>query len=53
MKSGFYVYGIFNKPDPQNLSFQGLDQQGLDKEDVNFNFVETRLCLLSEEFLVD
>ena len=46
MKSGFYVYGIFNKPDPQNLSFQGLDQQGLDKEDVNFNFVDDEFAVL-------
>ncbi|MDE5081157.1 MAG: GvpL/GvpF family gas vesicle protein [Trichodesmium sp. St18_bin1] len=46
MKSGFYVYGIFNKSDLQNLSFQGLDQQGLDKEDVNFNFVDDEFAVL-------
>ena len=42
MKSGFYVYGIFMPPGPQNLSFQGLD-----KEAVNIKIVDGFAVLYS------
>ncbi|MDJ0556444.1 MAG: GvpL/GvpF family gas vesicle protein [Microcoleaceae cyanobacterium MO_207.B10] len=42
MKSGFYVYGIFLPPGPQNLSLQGLD-----KEPVNMEIVDNFAVLYS------
>mgnify|MGYP006249438841 FL=1 len=42
MKSGFYVYGMFMPPGPQNLSFQGLD-----KEAVNIKIVDGFAVLYS------
>ncbi|NEN93250.1 MAG: GvpL/GvpF family gas vesicle protein [Okeania sp. SIO3H1] len=42
MKSGFYVYGIFLPPGPQNLSLQGLD-----KEAVNIQIVDEFAVLYS------
>jgi hypothetical protein len=42
MKSGFYVYGIFLPPGPQNLSLQGLD-----KEPVNLKIVDEFAVLYS------
>ncbi|MGB3513018.1 MAG: GvpL/GvpF family gas vesicle protein [Microcoleaceae cyanobacterium] len=42
MKSGFYIYGIFPLPGPQNLSLQGLD-----KEPVNLKIVDEFAVLYS------
>ncbi len=50
MGHGFYLYGIFPTPGPENLQLQGLDKQPIEKEQVE-NFVFLYSQALQQRYL--